>query len=63
MGKDDLADFVAINLALTKSVADLTDTNACLMKKFDSWTNNSGGGGGNGSHPSDKWYKHCKRNI
>ena len=51
--KDKLKDLTAANLALTKTVADLTNTNARLLKKAESWTNNSdGGGGGRGSESS-----------
>ena len=61
-GKEHLADLVAVNLALTKVVVDLTNTNAYLMKNVESWTNNSDGGGsgdggGGGGRPNDKWVK------
>ena len=57
-GKDDLRDLGKVNLALTKTVANLTNTNACLVKKVEGWTNSSeggdGGGGGRGNRPEGK---------
>ena len=45
-GKDDLKDLVKANIVLTKTVVDLTDTNAHLVKQAESWTNSSRGSGG-----------------
>lgn len=66
-GKDALRDLVEANLALIKTVADLTGTNAHLVKKVEGWTNSSGGGGGGGGGggncPERKWCKNCKHKI
>ena len=69
-GKDSLKDLVAANkdlvaakLALAKTVANLNDTNAHLVKKVESWINgggDGGGGGGRGNCPKGKWYNNCK---
>jgi hypothetical protein len=52
---------------MTKTVADLTDTNAHLVKKVEIWTNSGGGGGGGdsggGNRPAGKWCKNCKRKM
>ena len=64
-GKDDLKDIVTANLALTKTVVDLTDIDACLVKKLESWRSSGGGrgggSGGRGNRTKGKWCKNCKR--
>ena len=68
-GKDDLRDLVKTNLALTKTVVSLTDTNMRLVKKVETWTNSVGGDGGSGSGSGSgggnrhkgKWCNNCKR--
>ena len=61
---DDLRDLVEADLALTKTAANLTDTNARLVEKIESWTNSSGGGeggGGGGNRRKGKWCKNYNR--
>ena len=54
-GKDDLRDLVEADLALTKTVADLTNTNTHLMKKVEGWKNSGVGGGESQLIPQMHW--------
>ena len=65
MEKENLADLVAVNLCLTKVVAELTYTNTCLVKRDENWLHNNSGGGGSGSSgfSDGKWCKMCKCKI